>query len=151
MVRVISDAKRFKLYHGPYRAPKCRVGDWLACEYRGREVKVRGISDARIHWPTVRKTGRLCLIVCGDLARAVQVESERAVARHWGVRAETVSKWRRALDVPKWNEGSRRLQNLVSARPSSSAALPEAPSALRMQRRRTNRGRGPAMVFVSKG
>jgi len=35
----------------------------------------------------------------------------------------------------------RDLQNLVSARPSSRAASPQASSALRIQRRRTNRGR----------
>jgi hypothetical protein len=109
MVRVISDAKRFKLYHGPYAAPECRVGDWLACEYRGREDKVRGISDGPIPWPTSRRTGRPSLIVCYDLVRAVRVESVRAVAHHWGVARETVWKWRRALDVPTWNEGSRRL------------------------------------------
>jgi hypothetical protein len=45
----------------------------------------------------------------------------------------------------------RPLQDLVSARPWPSAASPQAPSALRIQRRRTNRGRGPAMEFVSKG
>lgn len=109
MFRMISNAKRFKLYHGPYKAPKCRVGDWLDCEYRGREVKVRGMSDAPIPWPSTRRTGRLSLIVCGDLVRAVRLESERAVAYHWGVCCETVWKWRKALDVPAWNEGSRRL------------------------------------------
>src|SRR3954470_18641583 len=43
----------------------------------------------------------------------------------------------------------RVLQNLVSARPWPSVASPHASSALRMQRRRTNRGRGPATEFVS--
>src|SRR4051794_22936508 len=44
----------------------------------------------------------------------------------------------------------RDLKNLVSAGPSPSAASPHASPALRMQRRRTNRGRGPATEFVSK-
>ena len=43
----------------------------------------------------------------------------------------------------------RLLKNLVSAGPSPSAASPHASPALRMQRRRTNRGRGPATEFVS--
>jgi hypothetical protein len=47
--------------------------------------------------------------------------------------------------------GLRLLQNLVSARPWVSVASPQASSALRIQGRRTNRGRGPATEFVSKG
>ena len=47
-------------------------------------------------------------------------------------------------DQPACFECGRLLQNLVSARPWPSAASPQASPALRMQRRRTNRGRGPA-------
>ena len=43
MVRLISDAKRFKLYHGRYASPKCRVGDWLPDEY----ASVRGSAYGR--------------------------------------------------------------------------------------------------------
>ena len=42
------DAERFKLLYGPYLPPKCRIGDKLPCEYRGREVKVKRITDAPI-------------------------------------------------------------------------------------------------------
>ena len=48
-------------------------------------------------------------ILCGDLIRAVRVEAAIAVAHHWGVSLWTVGKWRRALDVPRITNGSRRL------------------------------------------
>jgi hypothetical protein len=76
-------------------------------------VKVRGIGDAPIPWPSTRRTGRLSPIVCGELVDAVKVESVHAVAHHWGVRRELVWKWRKALGVAAWNEGSRRLHALT--------------------------------------
>ncbi len=48
-------------------------------------------------------------ILCGDLVRAVRVESEIAVMHHWGVSANTVWEWRRALGVPAINHGTQRL------------------------------------------
>jgi len=103
------DSERFKLLYGPYMPPKCRVGDKLPCEYRGREVPVGGMTDAPIQWPYARGTGRPGPIVCGSLIRAVQRESGIAVACHWGVSTTTVKKWRRALEVPATNNGTRRL------------------------------------------
>jgi hypothetical protein len=46
------DSERFKLRCGPYPPPKCRIGDKLLCEYRDREVTVRGITDGRL--PLIR-------------------------------------------------------------------------------------------------
>lgn len=103
------DADRYKLHHGPYVPPRCRVGDKLPCEYRGREVVVGGITDAPVQWPYRKGVGRHSCIVCGDLIRAVQTESEIAVAHHWGVSPATVKNWRRALEVPRTTEGTRRL------------------------------------------
>jgi len=105
----MDDAERYRLHHGPYSAPACRRGDTLECEVRGEAVKVGGLTDAPIPWPRVLKTGRIALIVCGDLARAVRVESRQAVAHHWGVTPETVWKWRKALGVEEYNEGTRAL------------------------------------------
>src|SRR5438105_294244 len=102
------DSERFKLRHGPYMTPRCRVGDKLPCEHRGREVTVGGITDAPIPWPFGGK-GPQSPILCGDLIRAVQFESAIAVAHHWGVDKKTVRNWRRALGVPRTNEGTRRL------------------------------------------
>jgi len=104
------DSERFKLLYGPYVAPKCRVGDKLPCEYRGREVTVRGMSDGLIQWPSTRRRGAHSLIVSGDLIRAVRTESSIAVAHHWGVNKPTVWKWRQALGVPKMTAGSTRLR-----------------------------------------
>ena len=103
------DSERVKLLYGPYVPPKCRVGDKLPCEYRGREVMVRGMSDGLIQWPSTRRRGAHSLVLCGELIRAVERESEIAVGHHWGVRQEMVWKWRRALKVPAMTLGSRRL------------------------------------------
>jgi len=46
--------ENFRLLHGPYRAPRCRVGDMLTCELRGRDVEVGGMSAGLIQWPTVK-------------------------------------------------------------------------------------------------
>jgi hypothetical protein len=108
-MRLISDAERYKLIGGPYTTPKCRVGQKLTCEYRDRDVRVAGLSDAPIPWPTSRKSGNRSLIVCYDLAQAVRVESVLAVAHHWGVGDVTVWSWRKALGVARDTEGTRRL------------------------------------------
>jgi hypothetical protein len=100
--------ERTRLLHGPYAAPACRVGDVLTCERYGESV-VAEMSAGSIPWPVCRAPGRPRLILCGDLARAVRVESEAAVAHWWGVDKATVCKWRRVLGVPKSNAGSRRL------------------------------------------
>ena len=74
-------------------------------------MTVRSMSDGRIVWPmTIRKGGgRPFLIVCGDLAKAVKRESAIAICHWWGVTNQTVTVWRKALDVPQVNEGTRRL------------------------------------------
>ena len=46
------------------------------------------------------------MILCGGLAEAVRCESVSAVAAHWGVAKETVWRWRKALGVPFFNEGT---------------------------------------------
>ncbi len=104
------NSERFKLLYGPYNAPKCRLGDKLLCEYRDREVTVKGMTDARIPWPLTRTNNRWSPILCGDLVRAVRTESSLAVGHHWGVHHVTVWKWRRALGVPPMTNGSRRLR-----------------------------------------
>ena len=72
------DSERFKLLYGPYKSPKFKVGDMLSCEYRGRELKVRGLTDARIPWPATRRGPRASPILCGDLIRAVERESVKS-------------------------------------------------------------------------
>jgi hypothetical protein len=62
------------------------------CEVRGREVVVGGMTDSPIQWPFVKKKGRRSLVVCGDLVKAIAVESEIAVAHYWEVGPSTVSR-----------------------------------------------------------
>jgi transposase-like protein len=81
----------------------------LECEALGREVVVGGMHDSPIPWPYRYQQGPHSLILCGDLVRAVQAESEKAVAHHWGVSPSTVYLWRKALGVGKWTEGTTRL------------------------------------------
>ena len=46
------------------------------------------------------------VILCGDLIRAVQTESEAALAHNWGVNKATVWKWRKALNVGRMTAGT---------------------------------------------
>jgi hypothetical protein len=53
--------------------------------------------------------GGLSMILCGDLVKAVRRESNLAICHWWGVTPQTVSKRRKALNVPQVNEGTARL------------------------------------------
>ena len=104
------DSERFKLLYGPYVPPKCQVGDKLRCEHRDREVTVGAISDTPIRWPCAWGRGPRSPILCGELIRAVRLESAIAVAHHWGVNRATVSLWRQELKVARMTLGSIRLR-----------------------------------------
>src|SRR5205809_206754 len=70
ILRVMPEPDRLQLLHGPYLPPRVRRGDRLFCEIRGTVV-VGGYTDAPIPWPRLKKGGANCLILCGDLVRAV--------------------------------------------------------------------------------
>jgi hypothetical protein len=53
---------------------------------------------------------RPALVLDGDLATAVKRESAEAVMHFWGVKANTVWQWRKALGVPQYNEGTTDLK-----------------------------------------
>jgi hypothetical protein len=89
-------ALRQELRFGPYRIPRCRIGQQVECLIRG-EVRVVGLSDAPKRWPIGEKDGRHELIVYRGLAEAVHLERQEAIAAHWGVPVETVAGWQRAL------------------------------------------------------
>jgi len=65
-------------------------------------------------WAVAKDSGQphraKSLVLYRGLARAVRRESAAAVAHWWGVGPATVNKWRRALNVPRWNEGDLRLK-----------------------------------------
>lgn len=103
------DANRFKLLRGPYHAPRCLLGRRLYCELRGW-VFVAKMSDARIPWPMCKAGKRArAFVLTGDLVRAVVRESNQAVCHWWGVTPQTVTAWRKVLDVPPINTGTARL------------------------------------------
>jgi hypothetical protein len=112
MPRKVDD--RVRLLHGPYRAPRLRVGDRADCLFRDCLVVVTGWTDARISWPRCRPLdvprSHPSLLVDDELARAVRQESAAAVRWWWGVSVGVVWRWRKALGVTRaTNEGSRRL------------------------------------------
>lgn len=126
---------RLALLYGPYAAPVVKRGDALPCERLGRDIEIGGLSDAPIQWPYALKTGRRSLILCGDLVRAVQVESEIAIAHWWGVGLTTVWAWRKALGIGRTTSGTSRLHrdykpakltDEATARGRSKALTPEA-------------------------
>jgi hypothetical protein len=77
----MEDAERFRSL-GKYRTPRFRIGQRVRCQVRG-EMVIRGITDAPIPWPLGSQKGRggrHSLIVYKGLVRAIQRESNRAVA-----------------------------------------------------------------------
>jgi len=106
------DPEKVKLLYGPYAPPRTRRGRFLPCELRGT-VKVGGYSAGPIPWPMKWRTRSL--ILCDNLVRAVQHESALAVAHHWAVCTDIVSKWRRALEVEPITAGTRRLKSYVQS------------------------------------
>jgi hypothetical protein len=95
--------------------PRCRLGKKLFCEIRGW-VPVKRISNARIPWPQTIVGRNRAFIICGDLVKALRRESNIAICHHWGVTPQTVTVWRKALDVPVATEGTSRLFRLTAER-----------------------------------
>src|SRR4051812_49132675 len=94
-----------------YATPRLRAGDMARCARRG-DVRVVGLSDAPIPWPvgqTLPRGRARSLVLSDGLADAVRRESAVAVAHWWGVSTQTVGAWRKALEVPQYNEGTTRL------------------------------------------
>lgn len=104
------------LIDGPYRAPRCKAGSVLACAIRG-DLVVAGLTDAPIPWPyTTVYGGGKTLIVTGQLADALHVESGRAIRHWWGVSRNTVWRWRRGLEIARETAGYRALRRHVNPR-----------------------------------
>jgi hypothetical protein len=113
------EADRFKLL-GTYRTPRVRVRAVLSCEVRDCDVVVTGYTDARIPWPVGyprERGGSPAPVVYGALAQAVGRESNQAVCYWFGVTAQTVSKWRKALGVGLTNDGTHRLRSDYTREP----------------------------------
>jgi hypothetical protein len=91
----VPDAARHGLLFGPYRTPVFKYGDVVICDARG-QVEIVGLSGGRISWSIGTRGRAKALVLCGALAKAVQLEAAVTVAYWWGVSPQTVTVWRRA-------------------------------------------------------
>jgi hypothetical protein len=101
-------AERFRLL-GRYRTPRFKYGAVIQDLVRG-EVRIVGLTDAKIPWPIGKKGKSKSPVLFKSLLTAVRKESRLAVRHWWGVSADMVWKWRKALDVPRTNVGTHRLK-----------------------------------------
>ena len=124
----MNDHQRFALHFGPYLAPPFNYGDAVMDDVRG-EVTVVKLSVARIPWPIGKLRQGRSLIVYGGLADAIRRESNQAVCHWWGITPQTVTKWRKVLQVKPLNAGSRELFVRYGREERSLDALPLARAA----------------------
>lgn len=106
---------------GHYDTPPCKPGDWLDDEIDGM-LEVGGLTDAPIPWPRRKKAGRPSLILCGDLLRALHIESATAICHWWGVGPTKVWQWRQALGIGRVTVGTRKLLQDNTGVPPDAAA-----------------------------
>ena len=100
---------RFRLL-GRYKIPAFRYGQRVQCEVRG-EVLIVGLTAGPIAWPIGKKGRAKSLVVFKGLASAIRRESINAVAHHWGVTGQTVTKWRRRLGIAgRMTKGTLKLK-----------------------------------------
>src|SRR5262245_36760597 len=138
---MLPDPEPVKLLHGPCAAPMLLIGARATCLYRDCDVVIVGRTTARVPWPLCRNrerpTGQASVLVNEDLARAIRCESGLAL-RHWfGVSGATVVRWRRALAVPRFNEGSARLTAALNREKAEGQRGVRLSPEQREQRRRT--------------
>ena len=81
-----------------YVTPVMAKGAMVNCQIRGL-VKIVGLSEGPIPWPTGERNGVQQLIVYEGLATAIRRETTDTVASLWGVPVETVKEWQATLAV----------------------------------------------------
>jgi hypothetical protein len=112
----------------------CGAGTTPSPSYRDAEVVVTSWTDARISWPRCRAIGvrgGSGLLITKELVQALRTESSLASQYWWGVRAETVWRWRKAFGVTPWGtEGSRRLHQSLSEKGGANVRGKKLPRAL---------------------
>lgn len=120
-LQAMNDKQRFKLHFGPYKSPRFKYGDVVWDKARGCEVRIIRLSSGPIPWPigkVVRGNGgRPSLILYDCLIRAVQNESNQAVAHWWGTSGYSVSKWRKVFGLLPTTEGTSRLRSAHALEP----------------------------------
>jgi hypothetical protein len=125
------DRDRFRLL-GKYTTPRVKVGTVLSCEGRDRDVVVTAYTDGPIPWPIGRLKhgkGRHGPILFGDLAKAVRLESNQAVAHWFGLHPRSVSRLRKALGIRPMNAGTEELRKAHGKEDWFAAARQKAHSA----------------------
>jgi DNA-binding XRE family transcriptional regulator len=122
--------------NGPCEPPPVRVGQRVRCVLNGPDVRVCGWGDGRIPWPLGRvgHGGKGAYVVTPELAGAIRSESAAAICYWFGVSTTTVSKWRRALGVPPFNDGTRKLYSLWKPAKLPDESVRFSPAALRRMR-----------------
>lgn len=110
MPKRIPDEVRLALVGGPYVAPEAAIGAELRCRLRGRQTVAGYTEGGVIRWPKAEGTaGSGPIILCGDLVRALRVESAQAICAWFGLERKAVRRYRRLLDVPRYTEGTEAL------------------------------------------
>ena len=125
-----------RLRFGSYRTPRFRLGQIVFCAIRG-ECTIVGQTDALIPWPLGTCGHGRFLIMFDALERAVRQEASVAVCHHWGVTAQTVTVWRKALGVEKMNAGSFQVASELGKSPARAAGLKKAQAKASDPERRT--------------
>jgi hypothetical protein len=96
---------RTELLHAPFTPPALQRGARTICLFRDCEVIVTSWSDARLPWqrcrPAWAKGGGSGLLVTDELVRAVKSESSLALQHWFGIKPETVWRWRKAFGVTR--------------------------------------------------
>jgi hypothetical protein len=139
-------ADHVKLLHGPYEPPALKKGDRAFCLFRDADVIVTSWTAARIPWPRCRLAegpgGGSGLLVDEEFARALRCESALAIKYWWGASQTSVWAWRKALGVPRYNEGSARLRVELNAETAEALPGVKLPPEQVERRRRTARELG---------
>ncbi len=112
----MTDAERFRLRFGSYRTPRFQYGDVAYCDVRG-QVTIRGLTTDLIPWPVGKRGRAKSLVIYKSLAKAVKREAAQAVCHWWGVTAQTITKWRKALGVGPTTEGTSELRRAYALEP----------------------------------
>ena len=117
--------ERCRLLYGPYPTPGFSIGDEVLCATRG-PTTIPGVTAARIAWPVGKRGRNRALVLYGSLVDAVRRESAQAVAYWWGVGADTVWRWRKALGVGAVTDGTRELKRSIVDNPGFQAGVQKA-------------------------
>lgn len=109
---------------GTYTPPPARVGDRLYCRSRRAWCKVTSWTDGPIPWPKGVQVGIRsgpALIVTRELERAIRTESAIALKHWFGVRTNTVWRWRRHF-IPGEGHVRTRGDRIIQRRNSAAGA-----------------------------